>query len=256
VPSREQNPFRSVRKTRVSEEIIEQVRDLIVSGRLRAGDRLPPEREFARTLRVGRSALREAIRAMESLGIVTTRPGQGSFVAHPATSQGHNPLTASLYEAWSTQRKLFEVRRLLEPGLAALAARRASGEQIEKLRTALRGQEAEIRGGGTGMKEDTTFHFLIAEATGNEVLLRIVDNLMDLLRKTREESLQHRDRPAGSLTQHQAILKAIEARDSKAAERSMLEHVRAIERLVFSVKDRPGPPAMPSPASPNPETAP
>jgi GntR family transcriptional repressor for pyruvate dehydrogenase complex len=243
--------FRAVRKTRLSEGIIEQVRDLIVSGRLRPGDRLPAERELARTLRVGRSAVREAIRAMESLGIVEARAGEGTFVATLPGSHGRDPITASLFQAWSAQRKLFEVRRVLEPGLAALAARRATADQIEKLRTVLDRQEAKIRGGETGMKEDTAFHFLIAEATGNEVLLRIVDNLMDLLRKTRETSLQQGDRPARSLKQHRAILSAIEARDPAAAERRMRDHIRAIEKLAFSTVE--GPPAEPASSRPSPD---
>lgn len=226
--------FRAVRKTRVSEEIIEQVRDLIVSGRLQPGDRLPAERELARTFRVGRSAVREAIRAMESLGIVEARAGEGTFVATLAGSHARDPIIATLFQTWSTQRKLFEVRRVLEPGLAALAARRATAEQVEKLRGVLGEQAVQVQRGETGVKQDTMFHFLIAEATGNEVLLRIVDNLMDLLRKTRETSLQHGDRPARSLKQHRAILSAIEARDPAAAERRMREHIHAIERLVFS----------------------
>jgi GntR family transcriptional repressor for pyruvate dehydrogenase complex len=240
--------FRAVRKTRVSEEIIEQVRDLIVSGRLQPGDRLPAERELALMLRVGRSAVREAIRAMESLGIVEARAGEGTFVAVPTERHGRDPLTASLYQTWSTQRKLFEVRRVLEPGLASLAARRASTEQIGKLRAVLGEQEAQVQRGETGVEEDTAFHFLIAEATGNEVLLRIVDSLMDLLRKTREASLQHDTRPARSLKQHQTVLEAIEARDPAAAERRMREHIREVEELVFSRRDRP----MTEPGSPPP----
>src|SRR5574342_330648 len=79
--------FRAVRKTRVSEGIVEQVRDLITSGRLKPGDRLPAERELALTLSVSRSAVREAIRAMESLGIVEARAGEGTFVAVPPGRQ-------------------------------------------------------------------------------------------------------------------------------------------------------------------------
>lgn len=228
--------FRAIHKTRVSEDIIEQVRDVITSGRLKPGDRLPAERELAQALCVGRSAVREAMRALESLGIVEARAGEGTFVAALAGSQGRDPITATLFQAWSMQRKLFEVRRLLEPGLAALAARRATEDQIEKLRAVLSEQETYLQQGETGVKQDTTFHFLIAEATGNEVLLRIVDSLMELLSKTRETSLDRGDRPDQSLKQHRAILDAIESRDSVAAERSMREHVRAIERLVFSAK--------------------
>ncbi len=171
---------------------------------------------------------------MEFLGIVEVRAGEGTFVTVSPGGRGRDPLTATLYQVWSTQRKLFEVRRILEPGLAALAARRATTEHIEKLRAVLGEQEIQVQQGGTGMKQDTSFHFLIAEATGNEVLLRIVDNLMDMLWKTREASLQQSDRPARSLKQHRAILDAIETRKSAMAERRMREHIRDVEKLVFA----------------------
>jgi GntR family transcriptional repressor for pyruvate dehydrogenase complex len=226
--------FRTVLKTRVSEDIIEQVRDLITSGRLKPGDRLPAERELAQILSVSRSAVREAIRALESLGIVEARAGEGTFVATPPEGQERDPFIAILSRAWSTQRKLFEVRQVIEPDLAALAARRATAEHIEKLRSILNEQEAEIRNGQSGGKQDTMFHYATAEATGNEVLVQIMDSLMDLLSKTREASLQHDERRVQSLKQHQAILRAIEERKPLAAERRMREHIHAIERLVFS----------------------
>ncbi len=226
--------FRVVRKTRVSEDIIEQVRDLLTSGRLKPGDRLPAERELARALSVGRSAVREAIRAMESLGIVEARAGEGTFVTALASNAGPDPVSAPLYQSWNTQHKLFEVRRVIEPDLAALAARRATAEQIERLRTILDDQAALIRQGETGVKPDTMFHYTIAEATGNEVLVRIVDSLMDLLTKTREVSLQHDERRKRSLKQHQGILRAIQTRDERAAERRMRNHILDVEELVFA----------------------
>lgn len=231
--------FRAIHKTRVSEDIIEQVRDLITSGRLKPGDRLPAEREFAQTLSVGRSAVREAIRALESLGIVEARAGQGTFVTTPPGGQGRDPITASLFQAWNTQRNLFEVRRVLEPGLAALAARRAKPEQIEKMRAALHDQEGKVQARESYMKEDTAFHYLVAEATGNEILLRVADSLMELLRETRETFWKTGDRPARSLKDHQAILNAIEARKPLMAERRMREHISAVERLVFSSELQP-----------------
>lgn len=241
--------FRAIRKTRVSEDIIEQVRDLITSGRLKPGDRLPAERELAQTLSVSRSAVREAIRALESLGIVEARAGEGTFVVTQTEGQGRDPISASLFQAWSTQRNLFEVRRLLEPGLAALAARRATPEQIRKMRALLEAHEGRVQRGEAYMKEDTAFHYLIAEATGNEVLLRIVDNLMDLLRKTREASFQHPERPARSLKQHWAILEAMEARKPAAAERHMRDHILEIEELVFATQAGPSAEPTPSPSS-------
>ncbi|OGB88945.1 MAG: hypothetical protein A3H39_16750 [candidate division NC10 bacterium RIFCSPLOWO2_02_FULL_66_22] len=244
--------FRAVRKTRVSQDIIEQVRDLVTSGRLKPGDRLPSERELSQALSVSRSSVREAVRAMESLGLIEARAGEGTFVASPSGRRGSDPLIASLHQDWSTQHKLFEVRRVIEPDLAGLAARRATAEQIEKLRAILNDQEAEIERGGTGVKQDSLFHFLMAEATGNDALVRIVDSLMDLLLRTREQSLQHDERPARSLQQHRAILAAIEARDARAAERMMREHIRDVEELVFSKGQRPLADRGASPSSPEP----
>jgi GntR family transcriptional repressor for pyruvate dehydrogenase complex len=244
--------FRAVRKTRVSQDIIEQIRDLVTSGRLKPGDRLPSERELSQALSVSRSSVREAVRAMESLGLIQARAGEGTFVASPSGSRGNDPIIASLHQDWSTQHKLFEVRRVIEPDLAALAARRATAEQIEKLRTTLNEQEAEILRGGTGVKQDSTFHFLMAEATGNEALVRIVDSLMDLLLKTREESLHHGERRAQSLRQHRTILAAIEARDPRAAERLMRDHIRDVEELVFSNRKQPFSDRATSPTPPEP----
>jgi GntR family transcriptional repressor for pyruvate dehydrogenase complex len=226
--------FHAIRKTRVSKEIVDQVRDLISSGRLGPGDRLPSERELAQTFRVGRSTVREAIRSMESLGLIEVRPGEGTFLAGPSMERGHDPLTANLYKAWSTQLKLFEVRAVLEPGLAGLAARRATSEQIGRMQEDLKTQEKRVERGEAYVKEDAAFHLLIAEATGNEILMRIVDSLMGLLEETRHTSWQRGDRPTRSLKQHRAILQAIEERNSAMAERRMHEHIRSIERLVFS----------------------
>ncbi len=230
--------FHAIRKTRVSKEIIDQVRDLISSGRLGPGDRLPSERELAQTFQVGRSTVREAIRSMESLGLIEVRPGEGTFLAGPSVEHGHDPLTANLYKAWSTQLKLFEIRAVLEPGLAGLAARRATPEHIARMREALKGQETKVERGEAYVKEDTAFHLLIAEATGNEILLRIVDNLMGLLEETRHTSWQRGDRPNRSLKQHRAVLQAIEERNPAMAERRMREHIRSIERIVFTPEEQ------------------
>lgn len=239
--------FRAVRKTRVSQDIIGQVRDLVTSGRLKPGDRLPSERELSQALSVSRSSVREAVRVMESLGFIEARAGEGTFVSSFSGSRGSDPIIAGMLQDWSTQHKLFEVRRVIEPDLAALAARRATAEHIERLRAILNEQEAEIAHGGTGVKQDSLFHFLMAEATGNEPLVRIMDSLMDLLLKTREESLHHDERPARSLEQHRAILDSIEARNPRAAERLMRDHIRDVEELVFSkgkqpLADRPASP--------------
>lgn len=243
--------FQVVRKIRVSEEIIGQVRDLITSGRLKVGDRLPAERELAKTLDVGRSTVREAIRALESLGILQARPGEGTFlVANPA-DQRPDPFAVNLFNSWDNRRKLFEVRMVIEPGLAALAARRATPDHIQRMREILNDQEQLVRQGDNGIKADTTFHFLLAEASGNDILLRLMDGLMDRLQETRKASLNTGGRPLRSLKQHRAILRAVEARDPETAELRMREHITEMEGLAFATKEwRSG---TADPASPPPD---
>jgi GntR family transcriptional regulator, transcriptional repressor for pyruvate dehydrogenase complex len=236
VESVSRKDFQAIRKTRVSEEIIGQVRDLITSGRLQVGDRLPAERELAKILEVGRSTVREAIRALESLGILQARPGEGTFLVSNPAEQKPDPITANAFKSWENQRKLFEVRMVIEPDLAALAARRASSEQIVKMREILQEQEASVKRGEIDMKADTAFHFLLAEAARNEILLRIMDSLMNLLHETRNASLHTSGRSVSSLKQHKAIVRAIEARDPVAAERRMREHITGMEKLVFATQ--------------------
>jgi GntR family transcriptional repressor for pyruvate dehydrogenase complex len=240
-------PFRTVRKTRASEEIIEQIRDLIASGRLKVGDRLPAERELASLLTVGRSTVREAIRALESLGIVQVRAGEGTFlIANPADQPG-DPLTSRVFSSLHNQHLLFEVRTVIEPDLAALAARRASFDQIVKMREILQEQEALIQRGDSGIVADTQFHYLLAEAAGNEILFNIMNGLMDLLRETRQASLQTSGRPARSVKQHRAVLRAIEMRDPKGAEQRMREHLEEMQRVVLeAAKAQAATPATPS----------
>jgi GntR family transcriptional repressor for pyruvate dehydrogenase complex len=245
--------FRVVRKTRVSEEIIGQIRDLISSGRLKVGDRLPAERELAKLLDVGRSTVREAIRALESLGIVQVRAGEGTFlIANPADRPG-DPLTTKVFSSLHNQRKLFEVRMVIEPDLAALAARRASFDQIVKMRETLRQQESLIQQGDSGIVADTQFHYLLAEAAGNEILFNIMTGLMDLLRETRQASLQTSGRPVRSVKQHRAVLRAIETRDPKGAEQRMREHLFDMEHVVLQAAKAQvevGPPDAVSPTTP------
>jgi GntR family transcriptional regulator, transcriptional repressor for pyruvate dehydrogenase complex len=239
--------FQVVRKVRVSEEIIGQVRDLITSGRLKVGDRLPAERDLAKTLEVGRSTVREAIRALESLGVLQARPGEGTFLVSNPADQRTDQFAADVFKSWDNQRKLFEVRMVIEPDLASLAARRATPDHIKRMHEVLNDQEKLVRQGGNGIKADTSFHFLLAEASGNDILIRLMDGLMDRLQETREASLNTGGRPLRSLKQHRAILRAVESRDSETAEQRMIEHIQEMEGLAFAAQELRGGAADPAP---------
>ena len=228
------NPFRSVRKTRASREIVAQIRDMIAGGHLKAGDHLPPERVLAQNLGVGRSTLREAIRVIESLGLLEVCPGEGTFLATPATSQGIDYLPADFLSKWTTRLTAFELRAVVEPGLASLAARRAAPEHVAKMRAVLAAQAATVERGESGMDEDAAFHALIAKATGNVALVQLTETLTQRLQETRDASLQRNGRPARSLSENRGILAAIEARNPALAMRRMQAHIRNLERVLFA----------------------
>jgi len=226
--------FRAVSKTRASEEVVQQIRELVAAGRIGPGDRFPSERELCRILSVGRSTLREAIRALEALGLVRVVPGQGTFLVElPGTAGGEGPAGDSRRKAWDRQREMFEVREVLEPGLAALAARRATPEHLERIRAALAAQREEVERGGSGMVPNSAFHAAVAMAADNSILLQMVRSFLDLLRESRQSAWRNPERPARSLEQHAELLAAIETRNPRLAERIMREHVQGARRFVL-----------------------
>ena len=234
-----QNHFQAVRKTGASREIVAQIRDMIAGGHLTAEDRLPPERELAQILGVGRSTLREAVRVLEAMGLVDVRPGAGTFLAMCDAPHTQGYLPPDLFSTWTARLQLFELRAVLEPGLAGLAARRATPAKITKMGGVLDAQAATVQRGESGMDEDVTFHGLIADATGNPALVHLMETLTSSLQETRDASLQRHGRPARSLRQNRTILAALEARNPTLATRRMQAHIRSLERVLFAVELRP-----------------
>ncbi|MGH7363195.1 MAG: FadR/GntR family transcriptional regulator [Candidatus Methylomirabilales bacterium] len=231
----EQPPaLRAVKKTRVYEDIVTQISDLIGQGRLKSGDQLPSERELSETFKVSRTSVREAIRALESMGLVQSRPGDGTFVSAPSIESLIQPMASALFHEKRSQAELFETRRIIEPQLAALAAERATSKDLERMEAILADQEREIAAGGSGVEADSAFHFAIAEAARNAVLLRLVNAIVDLLHQSREKSLQTENRPRLSYLKHREILEALKKGDPEEAGRLMREHIEGIEENIFS----------------------
>jgi GntR family transcriptional repressor for pyruvate dehydrogenase complex len=223
----------AVRKRRASQDVVAQIQDLLVSGRIRPGDRLPAERELAETLQVGRSTIREAYRALEALGFIRVQPGAATSVAEPPMVTRLVPVNGTApHGAWNHQRQLFEVRLVLDPPVAALAARRATPEQLEKIRAVLEKQERDLADGGSGLEADTQFHTLLFDAAGNSFLGDIADQVTALLGEHRAHFAAP-DRGVLSLTQHRRIFQAVESRNPKVAERRMRAHLHSIAELVL-----------------------
>lgn len=222
-----------VRKDRIYKEVSKQVERLILTG-LKPGDRLPGERELAEVLGVSRGSLRDALLRLEVIGLVESRPGAGTVVREISADDLVVPLANVVATRGSLVADLLDFRKMLEPALAARAARHASRNDIAAMEQILRRQDKKIRSGKLAIEEDSEFHYRIALASGNRVVLKVLDVLMDLLRVTRERSLQTKGRARKSFAGHRRILAAIQRRDPEAADAAMKRHVHAIEKLVLS----------------------
>lgn len=224
--------LQAIKRTRLSEEIMAQLVELVRHGRLRPGERLPSERELAEQLGVSRASVREALRALSLKGLVVSRPGTGTFVA-----TGILEASAVPPEDERALRDIFELRMLLEPPIAALAAQRATPADIERLRAILTEQAEQVQQGITGAEADQAFHSALAEATGNSALLRLSATLMAVLAPTRDERLQTPQRIRLSIQSHQRILDAVAAGNLKEARQAMEEHIGRVDLMLFGLPE-------------------
>jgi len=224
--------FQAVRKVKVYEGVARQIERLISEGSLKPGDKLPSERELAEMFRVSRSSLRDGIRKLELLGLVEARHGEGTIVRDLSADSLVSPIASMLVRKRQLVAELLDVRKMLEPPLAGRAATNASVDDIVHLADILRRQGEKVRRGELAIEEDSEFHYNIARAARNSVIMKVLDVLMGLLRKTRERSLQVGGRLQRSFAGHRRILRAIERRDAAAAEAAMRRHLEQIEEII------------------------
>ncbi len=221
--------FKPIRPKLISDQVFEQLRDLIYRGYLKPGDRLMTERELAQELGVSRPTVRDAIHKLVALGLVEHRQGQGTFVSSPAAKGEKNPLAAVMESPNATLEDLLEVRLGLETQAAALAAQRATDEDIQELDKCLREMTAEITEGRLGIDADVSFHMAIAFATRNPVHVSIMRSFYDLLFFGIKENLHQLYDNAENLKkvieQHHAIVDGIRRRDPDAAFGGMKQHI-------------------------------
>ena len=224
--------FEVVRKNKVYEEVAQQIERLILK-KLRPGDKLPSERELAEMLKVSRSSIRDAIRGLELRGLVEPRQGAGTIVREVSSESSTNPFASALNRRRELVSELLDFRKMLEPPLAARAAMHATAGEIAEMEDILQRQEEKQIQGDAAVAEDAEFHYSIALASGNSVVLKVLDILMDLLRDTRERSLQLDGRPQKSLAGHRRILAAIKRHDGEAAKSAMRRHIEDVEEIIL-----------------------
>jgi GntR family transcriptional repressor for pyruvate dehydrogenase complex len=226
--------FEAIHRNKLYEEVADKLQRWILDE-MTPGDKLPPERQLAEMFGVGRSSVRDAVRRLQAIGLVEPRQGHGTVICEVSDHSIISPLSSVLIRKWKLVAELLDVRKIIEPGIAARAAEHASPEQISTMEEILQRQDAKLSCGKLAIEEDTEFHYCLALAANNSVVLRVLDVLMDLLQKSRERSLQVKGRPARSLAGHRRIVAAIKRKDAAGAEAAMRQHLEEIEMIIEKV---------------------
>lgn len=220
-------PLKPIKLRRISDQVLDQLRELVLRGELKPGQQIMPERELAAALNVSRTSVRDAISKMVVMGLLEQRQGQGTFVRIPADQQ--NPLAVAMETQEASLFNLLEVRMGLECAAAAYAARRATDEDLRFLEKSIADMRAEVASGRLGTEADVGFHMAVSFASKNPLQVYIMKNFYDyLFYSIRENLAQLYERPGNIqsiLQQHQAIFEAIRSHDPHQAFEAMQRHI-------------------------------
>lgn len=205
--------------------VAKRLLEIFTSGSIEPGTRLPPERQLASTLGVGRSAVREALAALEILGIVDVRPGSGTYLRGNASELLPQTLSWGLMLGEPRTVELIEVRGALEIYAARLAASRISDEALARLGTHVADMRASIDDLKAFVEADLQFHLELAQAIDNTVLLDLLQSIRSLLRVWVDRAVQEPEHALAAIDEHAAVHAAIATRDPDAAASAMAVHM-------------------------------
>ena len=208
----------------VAETIVHKVAELAIDGRIKPGERFPPEAELADTWKVGRSSIREAFRVFQMLGVTAAKPGRGTILINTA------PLFALIDWSHFTRAELIndivEARLVLEPVIAAMAARRADEDGIRGIEETIAAGYAALGDEAASIQSALDFHTAVAVAARNETLLLTTRLLRSLYQESARLTRRHPENYSMLLADHEQILRAIRDRDPEGAARASEEHMR------------------------------
>jgi GntR family transcriptional regulator, transcriptional repressor for pyruvate dehydrogenase complex len=232
--------YKAVRTSRLYEQIVQQIEDSILKGSLKPGDQLPAERELAQRFGVSRTAVREAVKALREKGLVEAYSGRGTFITN-GTSQA---MRQSL--DWMTKvgqqdglPYLVEMRAILEPEIAALAATRIDEQHIAAMRDAFNVMDRSREDPVAFIEADLDFHLSLAEAVANPLILSLIDSIVGLLREQRMRIFYVEGGPERGQYHHKRILDAIEQHNAEKARASMRAHLLQVREDSKSSESQP-----------------
>jgi GntR family transcriptional regulator, transcriptional repressor for pyruvate dehydrogenase complex len=225
--------FQAIDRRSLAHDAADHLRELISSGALRPGDKLPPERTLATRLGVSRPTLREAVRGLVIMGMLETRHGAGTFVVRQAPLGDRLTLTIDLHDA--PIEELFEMRLLLEPSVTERAAARITEDELDDLRDTLRRMDALVGEPGPFSLADMEFHRTIHVAARSTLMLSLLDGIADLSLRGRTISSTRSAVRKRTTDEHRAILDALEVHDPVLAREAMAAHLMHIRGVLIGL---------------------
>jgi len=223
--------IKPIKQQKISDQVFDQLKELIFRGTFKPGDQLIPERDLAKKMNVSRTTIRNAINRLVTMGLIEQKQGQGTFVAVPDDKK-QNPFAAAMKTQDASIYDLLEVRTGLECNAAGLAAKRADENDLKAMIKSMEEMEKQVSTGRRGSQADASFHMAIAFATKNALHIQVMKSFYDYLFYGIKESLTFLYEDPGNigiiLNQHKAIMTAIVNRDAQAAYDCMKEHINFI----------------------------
>ncbi|MDR1970941.1 MAG: FadR family transcriptional regulator [Treponema sp.] len=234
--------FEQLQHKRIYEEVVDMIVQRIRSGALVVGQRFPPERILAEEMGVSRTSLREALRALESMGYINSVPGGGNYVNSVSVEHVLPPLSAMVAQDKRLARDIIDVRLHLEVHMAELAAKNATRQQLSQIYGAILNMQSEIEEGGNGIQGDNQFHLEIAGASQNRAFAIISELVGELLTESRKATLDIPGQPAKTIEDHLQIFEAIRDGSPERAAAAMEAHLKkAQDNLLKFREDREAP---------------
>jgi GntR family transcriptional repressor for pyruvate dehydrogenase complex len=221
--------YRTVKTSRLFEQIVQQVEESILSGQLKPGDQLPAERDLAQRFGVSRTAVREAVKTLREKGLVEAYSGRGTFVTNGTSQAIRQSLDLMIrINQQEGSAHLAELRQVLEPEIAALAAPRIEEQLLSTMREAVAVMDCNLHDPDVYVEADLDFHLALAEAMGNPLILSLLDSIVGLLRDQRSRIFNVKGGPERGQFHHKRILAAIEKRDPELAREAMRAHLKQV----------------------------
>ena len=226
--------LRPMRKVLISDEVIEQIKDLILKGRLKPGDKLPSEIQMASQMKVGRSTVREALKVLIHLGFIE-RVNKVAVVSAEIENKLNLHDVIERFKVHRNVLEMIEVRKIIEPDIAALAATRCDEKELKAIREEVQSMSDYKDDVEAFVLHDHRFHLQLAEGSRNHILIEIVKGVQTLLVESQGHVIRESSISPRSLNYHWQIYRAVEEGKVKAARKIMLEHLLDIEKEMYAI---------------------